>query len=460
VAKLLRAGALRLFLVGDARDPRLRDVTWGSGGRVLQGDEEWLAEMMLARGKKPALSLPNGESAFDWSAMDVPGEATLWIGRFAGRAPADANARGDASHLQALSTRSRALGGGKLGEKDMVAVITPMTSALVLESEAAYRRWGIARGGASAGNAQDSGYGGLGVQGIGLGGGGGLGWGGYGTIGTGSGTGAIGTGSGTGAIGTGSGTGAIGTGSGYGTIGTGSGTKAGYGGHRGLYRQRTQPPKISLGKASVRGDLDKTIIRRYLRRRLPQIRYCYEKELLRSPKLAGRATAEFTIESTGRVSSAKVTGLGNRAVESCLQKVLRTMQFPQAKGGGIVLVKYPFEFNADGSFAALQGKWLLAAKDFANSKSLQNLAKLLDAPALKRPESLAWWLVENKLRTSSAPVEAYALVAELLRAGSDKKSAQRILSEAAPLDPQATSAHFRRLGWPEQGKRVEALADL
>ena len=37
---------------------------------------------------------------------------------------------------------------------------------------------------------------------------------------------------------------------------------------------------IRIGNATATGDLDKSIIRRYIRRKLPRIKYCYEKQLL------------------------------------------------------------------------------------------------------------------------------------------------------------------------------------
>ena len=65
----------------------------------------------------------------------------------------------------------------------------------------------------------------------------------------------------------GTGWGTIGTGR-YGSIGHGSGTGSGYG---------VAPPEVRLGAFTAVGDLDKAIIRRYIKRNFAKIRYCYEK---------------------------------------------------------------------------------------------------------------------------------------------------------------------------------------
>jgi len=55
----------------------------------------------------------------------------------------------------------------------------------------------------------------------------------------------------------------------------------------------------------------------------------------------------FTIGKTGSVSSAKVqkSSVGSQAVNSCLVSVFKRLKFPKPKGGGIVIVKYPFVFG-------------------------------------------------------------------------------------------------------------------
>jgi TonB family protein len=105
----------------------------------------------------------------------------------------------------------------------------------------------------------------------------------------------------------------------------------------------------SGGSPTVMGSLDKEVIRRVVRANSNQVRFCYEKELKKNPKLAGTVKVKFAIASNGSVASAAVTSstLNNSAVESCLTGRIRRWKFPEPKGGGIVLVNYPFSFKAN-----------------------------------------------------------------------------------------------------------------
>jgi hypothetical protein len=156
------------------------------------------------------------------------------------------------------------------------------------------------------------------------------------------------TGVGPGGGGTGMGT--IGTGR-YGTMGHGSGTGTGYGvgsGKGGMRGRQASLPKVNIGNATATGDLDKNIIRRYIRQKLPQIEYCYQKQLTVKPDLAGTITTQFTINGNGAVISVKGGGMGNRDVEGCVEEAIRSIQFPKPTGGGFVNVTYPFTFRSQG----------------------------------------------------------------------------------------------------------------
>ena len=148
----------------------------------------------------------------------------------------------------------------------------------------------------------------------------------------------------------GTGWGTIGTGK-YGTIGHGSGTGDGYGsgsGRGGMRGRKALTPQVRIGNATANGDLDKNIIRRYIRRRKRQIQNCYERELLVKPKLAGTVVTQFMITPSGAVQSASARGMGSKKVESCVAGVIRGIKFPAPKNGGRVNVRYPFIFRAAG----------------------------------------------------------------------------------------------------------------
>ncbi len=44
-------------------------------------------------------------------------------------------------------------------------------------------------------------------------------------------------------------------------------------------------------------------------------------------------------------ASTKKSTMGNSAVESCINRRFHRFRFPEPKGGGIVIVSYPFIFS-------------------------------------------------------------------------------------------------------------------
>ena len=169
--------------------------------------------------------------------------------------------------------------------------------------------------GAAPGDAQ--GFGGLGLRGSGSGGGGlgdTIGIGGIGTKGRGGGTG--------------------GYGSGVGVLGGKKDVDIG----------------ITSSEPTVMGSLDKELIRQVIKRNVNQIRYCYESQLTRYPKLEGKVSVKFVISASGAVASSQVAGstAGNAELETCVAGRVRTWMFPKPKGGGVVIVTYPFVFKQSG----------------------------------------------------------------------------------------------------------------
>ena len=63
---------------------------------------------------------------------------------------------------------------------------------------------------------------------------------------------------------------------------------------------------------------------------------------------SGKVTVKFVIAGNGSVSRASIkkSTLGNDSVESCLSGRFMTLQFPEPKGNGIVMVSYPLLFSA------------------------------------------------------------------------------------------------------------------
>jgi len=101
------------------------------------------------------------------------------------------------------------------------------------------------------------------------------------------------------------------------------------------------------GEAIIMGPIDKKQIDEVVRRHLNEVRYCYQRELQRSPSLAGKVSVKFVIAGDGTVSSAVTdkTTLGSAAAESCIAQRFMRMQFPALKGGGVAIIRYPFLFS-------------------------------------------------------------------------------------------------------------------
>jgi TonB family protein len=136
------------------------------------------------------------------------------------------------------------------------------------------------------------------------------------------------------------GVGSLGT---IGLIGRGSGSGYGTGGG-GFGGRGKRVPAVRHAKAEVKGSLDKDIIRRIVRAHINEVRYCYNKLLVKEPTAEGKVTVSFTIDATGKVSASSVADntTGNDDVAECIAKAVKRWTFPRPTGGGVVTVSYPF----------------------------------------------------------------------------------------------------------------------
>jgi hypothetical protein len=139
----------------------------------------------------------------------------------------------------------------------------------------------------------------------------------------------------------------------YATIGNGdavgdNGWRSGVGGSGPFRRRDSQAPQASISMPSdVTDGLDKAIIKRYVKRTIAKISYCYESELLVKSSLSGTVTVQFLISSAGTVTQATGSGMDDR-VASCVASVVKSIEFPRPTNGGSVQVNYPFNFRAAG----------------------------------------------------------------------------------------------------------------
>jgi hypothetical protein len=140
----------------------------------------------------------------------------------------------------------------------------------------------------------------------------------------------------------------------YGTISNGQSVGDHWGGRRLGASSLRREPRLTITFCAGPlpcvvgiGGLDKAIIRRHVRRQLAKFEYCYEKELLASPELAGTVETDFLINADGSVAEVQARGV-SLEVASCVAGVIKSIEFPRWAEGS-TQVKYPFTFRPAGT---------------------------------------------------------------------------------------------------------------
>ena len=116
-----------------------------------------------------------------------------------------------------------------------------------------------------------------------------------------------------------------------------------------LVASPTQPsaffePAVHTFNPRVSRDIDKAIIRRYVKRHRPQLRQCYMAVAQWNPTVKGGATLSFMITPQGTVEWARASESDlPAAVTACLVEEVLRWEFPESDGS--VQVNYPFEFR-------------------------------------------------------------------------------------------------------------------
>ncbi|MEM9115579.1 MAG: AgmX/PglI C-terminal domain-containing protein [Myxococcota bacterium] len=119
------------------------------------------------------------------------------------------------------------------------------------------------------------------------------------------------------------------------------------------FPQPPQSPQPTTTRTStvvpeVRGSLLKSEIAAVIQNFFPEFESCYEMALERNPELKGQLALHFTIGPNGQVSR---TGVRRSEFEDlrfmqCMVEMSCAMRFPETKGGGNVIVTYPFIFSS------------------------------------------------------------------------------------------------------------------
>lgn len=128
---------------------------------------------------------------------------------------------------------------------------------------------------------------------------------------------------------------------GFGLVGQGPSGHIGQLGGR--YIGSSSAAQVVFGILTAQGSLDRAIIRRYLRRNINRLRYCYEKRLLVKPAIWGRMMVSFTIDDNGKVTTAIATGV-DPVVSTCVARIHRMIVFPKPKAS-FVRASYPLTFR-------------------------------------------------------------------------------------------------------------------
>jgi len=504
--------------VGGPPSP-LAEAAADTGGVAIsaQALDESVAELIDALRPHPAHPALAAHGDGEWHVLRTVAGGAVWIGRALGidAAPERETERTDAGSpladdLASLWDRARLEWHDGAAGEEIPRVLTPVTSLLVLESDADYRRFGLevpapvdvaqaydparrkqrlyglnvpdtppakqlaeeqAR---SAGILdtlkQDPGVNSVFGRDTALGNDSSTVLGGLvgNQIGEAHGVGGLGL------VSSGNGEGTLGLGN-LGTIGKGGGggNGSGYGrGAGGLGGRRAVAPDVIPGQANVRGNLDKEIIRRIIRRHLNEVKYCYEQELAHRPGLGGRVMVQFTIAASGQViaSTLQNSTVGDSRVEACTVQAVRRWEFPKPLGGQMVIVSYPFVMTPAGAGEEPAVAPRMAAAPppsqprtfdealalLAKGKGPDQIEKISGLLGLHRTSSaqaLAWTIDRR-----SGGTDMRLLVARLLELAKRHRDAVRVLSERAYADPQAISAEMRKLGADDDAAEVLRLA--
>ncbi len=114
------------------------------------------------------------------------------------------------------------------------------------------------------------------------------------------------------------------------------------------FKKRAIEPKVIGKPPRVSGALDAATIKRYIRRYLSGIKWCYQDRLQQNRKLRGKLTLAFTILPNGRTAKQKTanSSVRDQKLSSCIVTKMKRWKFPSPKDGGVVEVRYPLILRA------------------------------------------------------------------------------------------------------------------
>jgi hypothetical protein len=133
-------------------------------------------------------------------------------------------------------------------------------------------------------------------------------------------------------------------GKGYGSVGPGTGMKGGKGGSNFV--------AVSVGDEGSalmeEGGLTKKEVWEVIQKHFSEVKYCYERAMIRRPDVEGKLLVAFTIGKVGNVKKygVKASTLPDTYLKDCIQDRLVRWEFPKPRGSVTdVSVSYPFVFK-------------------------------------------------------------------------------------------------------------------
>lgn len=94
------------------------------------------------------------------------------------------------------------------------------------------------------------------------------------------------------------------------------------------------------------GDLDVPALRDVIRQHRPKVRVCYERRLKVNNLLQGDVSLKVKVGSEGQVLLTSASGsLRDREVTSCMERQIRSWNFPSPTNGNCAVVEMPFHFS-------------------------------------------------------------------------------------------------------------------
>ena len=103
-------------------------------------------------------------------------------------------------------------------------------------------------------------------------------------------------------------------------------------------------PYLLFGQPTAQGDLDKALIRRAIKAHQVDMLRCFTTARATNATLAGTVIVQFFVTPSGNVAQATGSGVSPE-LATCMENVVKAIEFPPPKGGGGCQVSYPFTFR-------------------------------------------------------------------------------------------------------------------